>query len=76
MLSLHLERIITKSAAEVWKTTKILTKRTCREKLKAALGLSTFDPTDIAFINHEIPRIWRIASLCVEYIHAYDDEDS
>ncbi len=76
MLSLHLERIIAYAAVEVLKTTKILTKITCREKLKAALGLSTLDPTDIAFINQEFTRISRIASLCVEYIDTYDDTDS
>ena len=73
MLLLHLERIISKAAVEDDQT---LTKRTCREKLKAALGLSTLDPIDIAFINQEIPRISRIASLCVEYMYADNDADS
>lgn len=63
MLSLHLERIIAKAAVEGDET---LTKRTCRDKLKAALGLSTLDPTDLDFINKEIPRIVRITALCVE----------
>jgi hypothetical protein len=67
MLSLHLERIIAKAAVQDDQT---LTKKTCRDKLKAALGLSTLDPTDIDFINQEISRISRLASLCVEYMHA------
>ena len=50
MLSLHLERIIAKAAVQGDET---LTKRTCREKLKAALGISTLDRTDIDFINKE-----------------------
>ena len=37
MLSLHLERIIAKAAV---KGDETLTKRTCRDKLKAALGSS------------------------------------
>ena len=68
MLSLHLERIIAKAAAEGDDT---LTKRTCRDKLKAALG--TLDQKDIDFINKEIPRISRIAFLCIEYME--NDED-
>jgi hypothetical protein len=44
MLSLNLEIIITKAAAEGDQT---LTKRTCRDKLKTALGFSTLDPTDL-----------------------------
>ncbi len=65
MLSEHLERIIAKAAAEHDQT---LTKRTCRDKLKAALGVSTLDRADIDFINYEIPRIARIAYTCVEYM--------
>ncbi len=65
LLSLHLERVIAKATAEGDQT---LTKRTCRDKLKAALGLSTLDPIDIDFINKEIPRIVRITSLCMEYM--------
>jgi hypothetical protein len=62
-LSLHLERIIAKAAAEGDQT---LAKRTCRDKLKAAPGHSTLDPTDLDFINKEILRIVRITSLCME----------
>jgi len=47
-----------------------------REKLKAALGLSTLDRTDIDFINKEIPRIVRITSLCVEFMENDSDADS
>ena len=72
MLSLHLERIIAKAAVEGDET---LTKRTCRDKLKAALGLSTLDPTDLDFINKEIPRIVRITSLCVEFMEYDADAD-
>ncbi len=61
MLSLHLERIIAKAVVEDDQT---LTKRACRDQQKAALGLSTLDPTDVDFINKEIPRVSRIASLC------------
>ena len=70
---LHLERIIAKAAVQGDET---LTKRTCREKLKAALGLSTLDRTDIDFINKEIPRIVRITSLCVEFMENDSDADS
>jgi hypothetical protein len=73
MLSLHLERIIAKAAVQGDET---LTKRICREKLKAALGLSTLDRTDIDFINKEIPRIVRITSLCVEFMENDSDADS
>jgi hypothetical protein len=73
MLSLHLERIIAKAAVQGDET---LTKRTCREKLKAALGISTLDRTDIDFINKEIPRIARITSLCVEFMENDSDADS
>ena len=60
MYSLLLERIIANEAVE---GDQSLTKKTCRETLKNALGLSTLDP-DLDFINKEITRI---ASLCVEY---------
>jgi hypothetical protein len=66
LLSLHLERIISKAAAEGDQT---LTKRTCRDELmQAALGLSTLDPTDLDFIKKDIPRIVGITSLCMEYM--------
>ena len=59
--SLLLERIIAKAALE---GDQSLTKKTCREKLKDALGLSTLDP-DLAFIQTEIARI---TALCIEYM--------
>jgi hypothetical protein len=65
MLSGHLERIIAKAAAERDQT---LTQRTCRDRLKAALGVSTLNQADINFINYEIPRIARITYKCVEYM--------
>ncbi len=65
MLSLHLERIIAKAAVQGDQT---LTKRTCRDKLMAALGEGALDPTDIEFMNKEIPRISRF--FAVRGVHA------
>ena len=71
LLLLHLERIIAKAAVEDDQT---LTKRTCRDRMKAALGVSTLDQKDIDFMNdfiaEESARIYRIASLCVGFMHA------
>jgi hypothetical protein len=59
MYTLLLEKIIANASIE---DDKSLTKKTCREKLKDALGLSTLDP-DLEFINNEIGRI---SALCME----------
>ena len=71
LLSLHLERIIAKAAVEDDQT---LTKRTCRDRMKAALGVSTLDQKDIDFMNdfiaEESARIYRIANLCVGFLPA------
>ena len=71
LLSLHLERIMTKAAVENDQT---LTKRTCRDRMMAALGVSTLDRKDIDFMNdfiaEETARIYRIANLCVGFLPA------
>ncbi len=56
--TLLLERIIAKASID---DDKSLTKKTCREKLKDALGLTTLDH-DLEFINAEIGRI---TALCL-----------
>ena len=71
LLSLHLERILAKAAVQGDQT---LTKRTCRDRMKAALGVNTLDRKDIDFMNdfidQETARIHRIAAMCVEFMHA------